>query len=601
MLIWSFLSLCFPRFLVLTPCTKTQKPPVIPPPTQPRPPFPVGPGRPTNPPEPTSTPSAQPTAMCFVGVNQELCPNVTIDQEPIEGCDCYNYCNGEFNGCCGFFEATECEQDCDGVVVSGCELDFDFNMTEIPNATLAPNSTDPPEPPQPPGGGTPQPPGGGGPEPPQPPGGNPEPPGGGGPEPPGGTPAPSSSPPPQPPGGNPEPPGGSGPEPPGETPAPSSNAQPPGPPGGGETPEPPGSPGGSPGSPGGETPGSPGSPGTGTAPGGRQFENEDGSIVTTLPPYALRFFLPKQENQNSLQEIESELFVQNAHPTHADYIALESITDEFLRDHVMKHIGNGLNVVMDDLQTIVLTKPGNVEVARAGRQNDESTATMPYDSLFIVFVSTATFDSTSATIPHAASMLKHIQDAFTGNSLTSYLGMLQALQLDENYETGGDFFASTTDILWVAANPSTDANQDSSSATNQSATTSDPIGPIFIAIFSIAIIVLFMMILRLNGGLRFLDKTEKKSKRETEFDNIFQSSSSLEVYEIENKHSQDSLDDDTDDAVDNSFKNEAAEGEENARPRDPPGIVLDPLANNINNQQTHGKPWSRRGLGIFGK
>ena len=59
----------------------TQRPPVQPPPTPPTPPRPPvqpAPIPPTDLPEPTTSPSESPTALCKVGVNQELCPNVTI-------------------------------------------------------------------------------------------------------------------------------------------------------------------------------------------------------------------------------------------------------------------------------------------------------------------------------------------------------------------------------------------------------------------------------------------------------------------------------------------------------------------------------------------
>jgi hypothetical protein len=497
------------------------------------------------------------------------------DQELIEGCDCYNYCNGEFNGCCGYFEAVECEQDCDGLVVSGCELDFpDANMTVSPNAT---------DPPEPPGGGEPQPPGS------SPNATDPlEPPGSGEPQLPGGSG-------PQPPGGVPEPPGG--------TSAPGGGTLEPSRPPGGSTPEPPGSPGGN-------IPEPPGSPGT--APGARQFVN-NGDLIVTLPPYALRFFLPNRKEADNLADVRKELFVPNTYPSLSDYTALESVTNAFLKGYVMDTIGNGLNVVLDDLETIVLSKPGvqndrhkpDAEVAQAGGQGGELSSVVPFDSLFIVFVSTATFDSTSPTIPHTSSLLKHVQDAFAGNSLTSYLSMLQALKHSDEYASRGDFFASTTDIVWVAANPSS-GTANSSYAPNQ-VVNSQGIGPVFIAIFSIAILILFMMILRLNGGLKCLNTKEKKSKRETEFDNIFKSTSLLEINEIENDYNQASFGGDTGDAIDSSDSgnnNNDDNGEEERdvatktfQGADPPGVILDPPANIKDPHKD--KQQGRRGLGRF--
>jgi hypothetical protein len=62
-------------------------------------------------PEPTPAPTLEP--MCLITVNTAECAPLIEDQTPVEDCDCYNYCNGELIGCCpyGEFCGVECEDD----------------------------------------------------------------------------------------------------------------------------------------------------------------------------------------------------------------------------------------------------------------------------------------------------------------------------------------------------------------------------------------------------------------------------------------------------------------------------------------------------------
>jgi hypothetical protein len=370
----------------------------------------------------------------------------------ILGCDCYNYCNGEFNGCCGYFEGIECEQDCVGVVVAGCDIDSrNMNMTTA--ATLAPNA-----------------------------------------------PTPGST--------TPEPPGGSGPQ----------------PPGGGDS---------QPTSPGGGPP----APGGGSPPGSKQYDDDD--LTVPLPPFALRFFLPSRKEK----EGENDFIISNRYPTTSDYVALESVTDVFVRNYVMETIGNGLNVVMDDIRTIVLSKPdipqadttmAEVEVSRTGgKSNVESleSAKIPLEALFIVFVSTAVLDSTSPTVPHPYDLLKHVQGAFAGDNLMSYLNMLQALQPSDTVDGGmvGNIFASTTDVLWV---PTTSDGIDNNP--NNSPSSQPSSNGAIIAVFVIVIVILFVMILRMKFGRNCCRPLQQllKQKKLCKFENIMlQSSASHEIYE----------------------------------------------------------------------
>lgn len=101
-------------------------------------------GYPTTSVQPSSIPSESmsPTRfVCAVTTNTGLCQDIFIDvdQQKIPGCNCYNYCNGVFNGCCAFGEVDECEQDCVGTVVSGCRF-----LTEAP--TSSPQPSDSPRP-----------------------------------------------------------------------------------------------------------------------------------------------------------------------------------------------------------------------------------------------------------------------------------------------------------------------------------------------------------------------------------------------------------------------------------------------------------------------
>ena len=69
-----------------------------------------------------------PTGQCTVNVRNEPletspCPALTANQEPVEGCDCYNYCDGEFIGCAGYGEFRQVF--CETELVAGCPLGAD--------------------------------------------------------------------------------------------------------------------------------------------------------------------------------------------------------------------------------------------------------------------------------------------------------------------------------------------------------------------------------------------------------------------------------------------------------------------------------------------
>lgn len=62
---------------------------------------------------------------------------------PVDAID--NYCNGRYNGCCDLGQISECQQDCVGTVVAGCELLPAQNATSSP-APSAQNDTSSPAP-----------------------------------------------------------------------------------------------------------------------------------------------------------------------------------------------------------------------------------------------------------------------------------------------------------------------------------------------------------------------------------------------------------------------------------------------------------------------
>jgi hypothetical protein len=79
---------------------------------------------PVNPPpiDPSEAPTAAPPT-CRVQLNTQNCPQLTENQLPMDGCDCYNYCGDVFAGCCTFDSET-CSASCIGnqIATIGCQL-----------------------------------------------------------------------------------------------------------------------------------------------------------------------------------------------------------------------------------------------------------------------------------------------------------------------------------------------------------------------------------------------------------------------------------------------------------------------------------------------
>lgn len=71
---------------------------------------------------PVSLPSDElPTfdlGQCTFSVGTDLCGTLLPDIDPEEDCDCYNFCDGEYLGCCAYGEG--CPVACDGSVTGGC-------------------------------------------------------------------------------------------------------------------------------------------------------------------------------------------------------------------------------------------------------------------------------------------------------------------------------------------------------------------------------------------------------------------------------------------------------------------------------------------------
>jgi M6 family metalloprotease-like protein len=69
---------------------------------------------------PTPAPGAV-EPMCLISVNTEQCGPLVRNQLPVDDCDCYNYCNGQFVGCSAY--DTFSGFDCQGNFVAGCEIE----------------------------------------------------------------------------------------------------------------------------------------------------------------------------------------------------------------------------------------------------------------------------------------------------------------------------------------------------------------------------------------------------------------------------------------------------------------------------------------------
>ena len=72
----------------------------------------------------TSAPTFINNTQCPLRISTGSCDSLIQNQQPISGCDCYNYCGGKFQGCCGINEP--CSLACAGSdfpPVAGCRLD----------------------------------------------------------------------------------------------------------------------------------------------------------------------------------------------------------------------------------------------------------------------------------------------------------------------------------------------------------------------------------------------------------------------------------------------------------------------------------------------
>lgn len=96
-------------------------------------------------PPPTSAPTLNPEKNCAQQENTDQCPTVAVASNLRAGAECpycYNFCDGEFLGCCD--EAGQCSQTpCTGVKVYGCPEIFGV-PTAAPNAEGTRESPAPP-------------------------------------------------------------------------------------------------------------------------------------------------------------------------------------------------------------------------------------------------------------------------------------------------------------------------------------------------------------------------------------------------------------------------------------------------------------------------
>jgi hypothetical protein len=92
---------------------------------------------PSESPSTTFSPTA---ALCPVSVMLHKCPQLLQTIEPVDGCECYNFCGGMYLGCCGIDQP--CPLSCDilGGFVAGCQ----FAPTPSPSSTRPPTNTQSP-------------------------------------------------------------------------------------------------------------------------------------------------------------------------------------------------------------------------------------------------------------------------------------------------------------------------------------------------------------------------------------------------------------------------------------------------------------------------
>lgn len=127
------------------------------------------------------------------------------------------------------------------------------------------------------------------------------------------------------------------------------------------------------------------------------------SIKTAAPS------IPRDEQKLPIFTLEYQLF-DYKDPTETDLVELEALTRDYLRDHIIGEIVDA-NSLLDDFFTT-------------------STGQKPDSGALIVnveFESTAFYNPNSPTSIPMNDFIKEIENAFTGDELDEYLGMVQAL------------------------------------------------------------------------------------------------------------------------------------------------------------------------------
>lgn len=125
-------------------------------------------------------------------------------------------------------------------------------------------------------------------------------------------------------------------------------------------------------------------------------------------------------------------------PTETDLVELESLTRSYLRDYVTGAISDNM-VFLDDFFTIYT------------EQEPDSGSLV----VLVSFESTAFYDVDSPTTPAVSDIVEEIENAFTGEDLEGYLGMVQALP-------NSNLFAGTIDVFLINRRES--ENQSSAAA-----------------------------------------------------------------------------------------------------------------------------------------
>jgi hypothetical protein len=135
----------------------------------------------------------------------------------------------------------------------------------------------------------------------------------------------------------------------------------------------------------------------------------------TLPQYTLDYAIPNFE----IGDV-----------TRNDLVELENLTFQYLQNHFFGAISSG-DIILEDFVTEIVASEDDLS----------------FSGVRVTFESTALFDPLSPVFPTTDQLVMELMNAFTGEELNGYLGMVQALPADTNA------FSSTTQIILEGTAP----------------------------------------------------------------------------------------------------------------------------------------------------